>query len=297
MHQIEIPRDWKDYELLDSGNENKLERFGTKRIVRPEHSAVWKPALSMNDWASAHAEFLPGGGEVGGGWKFRRSNLKTWRIAYKKINFKLVIENSRQIGVFPEQAVNWDWIEEKIRLRFENQPLVTPIRVLNLFGYTGIATLAAASAGADVTHVDASRKAVRWARENQSLSGLEACKIRWLVDDAFKYVQREIRRRSSYEGIILDPPIFGRGPKGDVWQLLETLPDLLRSCRGLLSDEPLFLLLTTYGIASSSLSTHNLIEEMVAGFGGCLETGELGLEETSAKRILSLAQFSRWSAT
>ena len=297
MLQIEIPRDWKDYELLDSGNGSKLERFGTQLIVRPEHSAVWKPAISIKDWTSAHAEFLPGGGEIGGHWKFRRSNLKTWQITYKKINFKLVIENSRQIGVFPEQAVNWDWIQETIRLRCENQPSGTPIRVLNLFGYTGIATLAAASAGAEVTHVDASRKAVRWARENQSRSGLEERKIRWLVDDAFRFVQREIRRRSSYEGIILDPPVFGRGPKGDVWQLFEALPYLLRSGSRLFSEEPLFLLLTTYGNASSSLSTHNLIEEMVAGFGGCLESGELGLKETSAKRILSLAQFSRWSAT
>ena len=195
----------------------------------------------------------------------------------------------RHLGVFPEQASQWDWMSGLIRAADR------PLKVLNLFGYTGLATLAAAAAGATVTHVDASQKAMAWARENQTLSGLADRPIRWLVDDALKFVRREVRRESRYDGLIIDPPKFGRGPKGELWKLEESLPELLDACRSLLSTRPLFVALTVYAIRASAVGLQYLLEPVVAGHGGTIEVGEMGVAERGAGRVLSSAIYARWS--
>jgi 23S rRNA (cytosine1962-C5)-methyltransferase len=282
--------DWTDYELLDSGSGARLERFGPYIFVRPEHQAVWSPALDKERWQSAHAVFQTTGGESGGQWKFNRPLQGSWIMSYKGLRFRAQASSSRQLGVFPEQAAHWDWMDGLIRQANR------PVQVLNLFGYTGLATLAAARAGASLTHVDAARKAISIGRENQALSGLEDRPIRWLVDDAFKFVKREVRRGSKYEGIILDPPKFGRGPQGQVWELFESLPALLDDCRALLSRDPLFVVITAYAIRASALSVYYALAEMLNGMGGTLTTGEMSLVERSAGRLLSTAIYARWSA-
>lgn len=281
--------DWKDYGLLDSGQGLKLERYGPYIFVRPEHQAVWRPALPPEGWEAAHAVFQPTGEESGGHWKFNRPVEPEWVMRYKNLRFKAHASSSRHMGIFPEQAVHWDWISNLI------QQAQRPVQVLNLFGYTGLASLAAAQAGASVTHVDASKKALAQGRANQALSGLEDRPIRWLVDDAFKFVQREVRRGSRYDGLILDPPKFGRGPQGQVWELFESLPGLLADCRSILSSKPLFIVITAYAIRASALSMYYALQEMVSGLGGAVTAGELTLVEHSAGRLLSTAIYARWS--
>jgi 23S rRNA (cytosine1962-C5)-methyltransferase len=282
--------DWVEYELLDSGNGEKLERYGPYTFVRPEHQAIWTPALPAARWQAADAVFKPSGGESGGDWQTHKVLPKSWNMAYKKLRFQVAASPSRHLGVFPEQANHWDWLQEQI------QSAGRAVRVLNLFGYTGLATLAAAQAGAQVTHIDASPKAIQWARTNQSLSGLDDRPIRWLTEDAERFVRREVRRGSKYEGIILDPPKFGRGPSGQVWEFFESMPEFLKNCRAILSDRPVFVLLTAYAIRASALSLHFDMQEMLAGLPGGLFSGELALQERSAGRLLSLAIYSRWCA-
>lgn len=286
---------WSDYELLDSGRGAKLERYGSYIFVRPEHQAVWTPALPEKAWKAAHATFIPTGGESGGAWNFHKNVEPSWEMQYKELRFYAHASGSRHMGVFPEQASHWDWMAEQTQ-RVVKDATNQPPRVLNLFGYTGMATLAVAKAGARVTHVDAAKKAIVFGRENQELSGLAEKPIRWLVDDAFKFVNREVRRGSQYEGIILDPPKFGRGPQGQVWELFESLPVLLSSCRSLLSDHPLFIVLTAYAIRASALSAFYALEEMTAGLAGKVEAGELALVESSAGRLLSMSIYARWSS-
>jgi len=287
--------DWQEYELLDSGKGAKLERYGSYTFIRPEHQAVWHPTLPEERWNAAHASFIPTGEESGGRWEFRHPVKTPWKMSYKGLSFLAFTANSRHMGVFPEQAAQWDWMVERIKIRQRRSQ--EPMRVLNLFGYTGLATLAAAQAGAQVAHVDASKKSMLLARENQALSGLSDRPIRWLVDDAFKFVRREVRRGSQYEGIVLDPPKFGRGPQGQVWELFESLPELLENCRALLSPQPLFVILTAYAIRASALSAYYALQEMTAGMPGEIETGELALVERSAGRLLSTAIYARWGAT
>lgn len=280
--------DWTDYELLDSGGGKKLERYGPYLFVRPEHQAIWKPALGEKEWQRAEAVFQPTGEESGGHWKFNRQIGPAWPMRYRDLRFQAQANPSRHLGVFPEQAAHWDWLQDQIRSAGR------PVRVLNLFGYTGLATLAAAQAGAQVTHVDASKKAIEWARANLALSGLSDRPVRWLVDDAEKFVRRETRRGTRYEAIILDPPKFGRGPAGQVWEFFESLPELLDNCRLILSERPLFVLLTAYAIRASALSIHYALNEALGNLPGSLTSGELILRERSAGRVLSLAIFSRW---
>jgi 23S rRNA (cytosine1962-C5)-methyltransferase len=282
------PSGWTDYALLDSGAGVKLERFGRYTFVRPEPQAIWSPALSQEAWDAADAVFQ-GEGEESGRWKWKHALEPRWIMYYKNIRFWVRTTSFRHLGVFPEQASQWDWMRESI------EKAQRPARVLNLFGYTGLATLVAARAGAHVTHVDASKDVVNWARENQTLSGLEDRPIRWIIDDALKYVQREARRQVQYDGLIIDPPKFGRGPKGEVWKLYDSLPILLNACRSLLSKHPLFAVLTAYAIRTSALSLQYVLEEMFAGYNGSLTTGEMVLVEQSAGRMLSTAIFSRWS--
>lgn len=281
---------WEDYELLDTGNGLKLERFGAYKFIRPEHQAVWKPALPAKVWEKAEAVFQPTSEESGGKWQFNRQIESRWNMHYRDLSFTARTSNSRHLGVFPEQATHWDWIRGRVAAAH------IPINVLNLFGYTGLASLAAVKAGANVTHLDASKKTIQYAKENQGLSGLEGKPIRWIIDDAVKFVMRETRRGVHYEGIILDPPKFGRGPKGEVWEFFKMLPFLLQEIKPLFAPRPLFLVITAYAIRASALSLHYSVQEMMQGSAGSLSSGELVLNEKSAGRILSMAITSRWSA-
>ncbi len=282
--------DWKDYELLDSGDGLKLERFGLYRFIRPEHQAVWKPALPSKEWENVSAVFQPTSDESGGKWQYKKKVDPRWEMHYRDLSFYGRVSNSRHLGVFPEQACHWDWISRQI------STYQRPLKVLNLFGYTGLSSLAAARAGATVTHLDASKKTILFAKENQQLSRMDDRPIRWIIDDAMKFVARESRRGVKYDGIIMDPPKFGRGPKGEVWDFFKMLPHLLQSIQPLLSAEPLFLVITAYAIRASALSLHFSIQELMDGYGGSLSSGELVLLEKSAGRILSMAITTRWSA-
>jgi 23S rRNA (cytosine1962-C5)-methyltransferase len=288
--EILTSTEWRDYQLLDSGDGQKLERFGSITLIRPEAEAIWSPALSRREWESAHAAFQPAPEENGGRWQARKPLPERWVIAYKHLRCYLQTSASRHVGLFPEQACQWDWIAEQVHRRGEG------CRVLNLFGYTGLASLAAAAAGAQVTHLDASRKVVNWARDNQILSRLENSAVRWIVDDALKFVQREARRGSHYDGIILDPPKFGRGPKGEVWEFYKLLPELLKACRSILSGRPAFLVLTAYAVKASAVTLYYALQEIMHPLPGSLQAGEIALVEQSAGRLLPTAIFARWSS-
>ncbi|NLF49803.1 MAG: class I SAM-dependent rRNA methyltransferase [Leptolinea sp.] len=284
------PKTWDEYELLDSGGGRKLERYGPYTLIRPEAEAIWKTALPEKEWQKAAAEFLPSPEENGGHWNIRSYLPSAWNLHYRDLCFKVQLSGSRHIGVFPEQAVQWDWITSLTKK--SNKPL----KVLNLFGYSGLATIAAAHAGASVTHVDASRKAVTWAHENQDLSNLSDKPIRWIVDDAVKFIHRQARREEKFDGLILDPPKFGRGPKGEVWEFYKLLPDLLQACRDSLTPEPTFVALTAYAVKASSITLAQSLEQTMDGLNGKIIAGELALKEESAGRLLSTAVFALWSS-
>ena len=280
---------WKDYELLDLGDGQKLERFGNYIFSRPESQAMWSRSLPASAWSNAHAVFQPSGEESGGHWDFKKKVDEKWVMEYGPLKFWAMTTPGRHLGVFPEVASHWDFMIDSVRTANK------PPNVLNLFGYTGLASLAAASAGAHVTHVDASKKSVAWARENQTLSGLNEKPIRWVVEDAVKYVQREEKRGVKYDGIILDPPKFGRGPKGEIWEVYKSLPSLLDMCRACLSDKPLFVIVTVYAVRASAIHVAQAVEEMMKKYKGRMDSGELVTRETSANRLLSQAVYARWS--
>ncbi|MBK9924878.1 MAG: class I SAM-dependent methyltransferase [Anaerolineales bacterium] len=278
---------WKDYALLDSGDGLKLERFGKYVFARPESQAMWKRSLT-SEWKNADAVFIPSGEESGGHWDLKKKVDERWEMKYGDLRFWTMTTPGRHLGVFPEVAAHWDWFSGLIANAKRE------VNVLNLFGYTGLASLAAASAGAKVAHVDASKKSVGWARENQALSKLTDAPIRWIVDDALKFVQREARRGTKYDGIILDPPKFGRGPKGEVWEVYKSLPTLLEACRECLSDKPLFVVNTVYAVRASAVHVAQAMDDMMKGFGGKVDMGELVTREQSAGRLLSQAVYARW---
>lgn len=278
---------WKDYELLDSGNGRKLERYGAYRFVRPESQALWQPKLAPTVWENVDGVFQESANKDQSQWKLKHNLPARWKMQYGDLTFWVEPTPFRHFGVFPEQATHWDWISSQISKAQQ------PVNVLNLFGYTGIASLAAAAAGASVTHLDASKKSITWARENQILSNLQDKPIRWIVDDALTFVQREIRRGVKYHGIIIDPPKFGRGPKGELWKLEETFPKLLNECRKLLTDHPLFAVVTVYAVRLSSVSLHTAMHEV---FGDSVSSGELTITETEGTRRIAPAIYSRWSA-
>jgi 23S rRNA (cytosine1962-C5)-methyltransferase len=301
---------WRDYELLDSGNGLKLERFGPYIFIRPEVQSMWKPSLTEKEWSKAHAKFQPTNEESGGHWVFNKKVPERWEMRYdftlkpnsppgkevEHIRFWAMTTPGRHLGVFPEVASHWDFMMEAIQ-KSDLHPERSqrgPIKVLNLFGYTGLASLTAASAGAHVTHVDASKKSLNWARENQALSKLEDKPIRWIMDDAVKFVEREGRRGALYDGIILDPPKFGRGPKGEVWEVYRSLPHLMESCRTILSNNPIFVIVTVYAIKSSAIHVGQVLHEMIGNIKGRMDFGELVTREKSAARLLSQAVYARW---
>ncbi len=275
---------WADYALLDSGHGRKLERYGPYRVVRPEPQCLWAPRLPPGEWDRADAVFDPTDEDEAGRWRFSKQPAETWPLKWGEAKFNGRFTAFRHLAFFPEQAANWSWLDERIRTL--DQP-----KVLNLFGYTGVASLVCAAAGAQVTHVDASKKAVAWARENAALSGVD--NIRWIVEDARRYVQREERRGSRYEGIILDPPKYGRGPTGEVWKLFDDLPELARLCASLLSDNASFLILNAYAERISGASLSGLLAEHLDG--GRIDWGELALVEEGGERQIGLSFFARWS--
>ncbi|MCD2470020.1 class I SAM-dependent methyltransferase [Jiella sp. MQZ9-1] len=285
-----------DYALLDSGDGEKLERYGPYRIRRPENQAIWPRRRPAAEWDGVHASFTGDTEEEGlGRWQFPREALgETWPLAHDGLAYLGRFTSFRHVGVFPEQAAHWAFAEERIKARIGAG---SPPRLLNLFGYTGLASLLAARAGAEVTHVDASKKAIGWARENQEMAGLQDKPIRWVCEDAVRYVEREVKRGSRYDLILLDPPKFGRGPKGETWQLFEDLPYLVALTRALLSDRPDGVILTAYSIRSSFYSLGALMGEAFRGLAGRIEAGELVIEESGAEpRLLSTSLFSRWIA-
>lgn len=284
-----------DYALLDSGEGRKLERYGPLTIDRPEAQAFWQKAQEAEVWRAADAVFTGDTDEDGmGRWAFPNGPLgETWPLKWQDLAFLGRFTSFRHVGVFPEQAAHWTFLDAAIRETLKKQDGGRP-KILNLFGYTGIASLVAARAGAHVTHVDASKKAIGWARENQEVARMQQLPIRWICDDAVKFCEREIRRGNRYDGILLDPPKYGRGPKGEVWQLFEDLPTLADLTRELLSEKALFVVLTSYSIRSSFYALHELMQEVYGDLGGRIESGELVLETQSSARKLSTSLFSRW---
>ncbi|MFW5713267.1 MAG: class I SAM-dependent methyltransferase [Brevefilum sp.] len=287
--QLLTPTDWRDYTLIDTGGGESLERFGPYTLIRPEPQAIWPKSLPKKNWEAADAVMIPTGGESGGYWEYRNKIHQPWVIEYKGLKSEIRLSKSRHIGVFIEQASHWDWIGDQIRSA--NRPL----KVINLFGYTGMATAAAARAGAQVTHVDASKHAVAWASHNLDLSGLGNAPVRWLVEDARKYLRREARRKSLYDGIILDPPKFGRGPSGRVWDYFEDIAGLLDQCRKVLTERPKFICLTSYAIQASALVTHQALKTITRHLGGRVTSGELVTMDKSQGNLLSHSIYSRWT--
>ncbi|EJF80383.1 RsmD family RNA methyltransferase [Bartonella doshiae] len=281
-----------NYALIDSGHGRKLERYGDYHIIRPEGQALWKPALSQKHWDDVDAIFTGNRDEEGiGRWYFPKKPLgETWPLSWNELPFLGRFTSFRHVGVFPEQDAHWRFMEEKIA------KTMRPLKLLNLFGYTGIASLIAARAGADVTHVDASKKAIAWAKANQEIAKLSDRSIRWICDDAVKFVERELRRKKNYDMILLDPPAYGRGPHGEVWQLFDHLPAMITNCQKLLSDKPLAVILTAYSIRASFYALHTLMHDEFKNLGGLIESGELILREEAAGRALSTSLFSRWIA-
>lgn len=282
-----LTSEWEGHRLLDSGNGRKLETFGGVRVIRSEPKAWWTPALPESEWAKAVATHEDGGRE--GHWRLKGGTEREWETQLGKIHLQLrFMDNSKQVGVFPEQAPHWDWLATQ-KVSGAARP-----KLLNLFGYTGAASLVAAQAGWSVTHVDASKPAVAWGRRNQDASGLSEAPIRWILEDAPTFVAREAKRGNTYEAILLDPPAFGRGPNGELWKIERDLAPLLRECRKILSSDARFVLLTVYTIDASSVLCGNLLTEMTQGLGGSVDIGELALKHSGDSRLLPLSLWGRW---
>lgn len=278
---------WNDYEILDTSKGEKLERWGSYFLVRPDPQVIWNSPRTLPEWKKNHGWYhrsSKGGGE----WEFFHLPQQ-WEIQYKTLHFHLKPFSFKHTGLFPEQAVNWDWFSKKI------EHAGRPIKVLNLFAYTGGATVAAAAAGASVTHVDASKGMVNWAKENAASSGLSDAPIRWLVDDCVKFVEREIRRGNTYDAIIMDPPSYGRGPKGEIWKIEESIHSFVQLCARILSDKPLFFLINSYttGLSPSVLS-YIIGIEIIPQFGGRVQSDEIGLPVTHTNLVLPCGASGRW---
>ncbi len=279
----------KDYELLDSGDGEKLERYGEVVVSRPDPQALWPKHLPEKEWNKSQAHFTRESKNAG--WEFRGKVPERWPINFAGLSFYIKPSSFKHTGLFPEQAPNWDFIREQIQRREGEE-----VRVLNLFGYTGGASLAAAQAGAKVVHVDGSKVAIGWGRDNAHISGLSEKPIRWILDDAVAFVKREIKRGNKYEGIIMDPPSFGHGPTGEVWKIEEDLMPLFDLCRQLFSEHPLFFLVNGYASGYSAIAYKNNIEHVMKDFRGEIELGELTIAEKDSGRLLPCGIFARWSA-
>ncbi|RKE43717.1 MULTISPECIES: class I SAM-dependent methyltransferase [unclassified Sphingomonas] len=286
LHTL-IGEPWADYGLIDSGHGKKLERYGRFRFIRPEPQAMWAPAST--DW-QAQGEFVPGSDEDGGGrWEFSEPVPREgWTLKWNEVSYTAQTTPFRHLGFFPDMAPVWSWMRERVA------GLDSP-ECMNLFGYTGVGTLAMATKGVRMVHVDASKKSVEAAKANAKLSGMADAPIRWMTDDAAKFVAREVRRGRRYDGILLDPPKYGRGPEGEVWRLEEDLPKLIADCRKLLDENSRFLFLTVYAVRMSALAIGGLLNQVFADLPGKIEVGELGVREEVRGLVLPTAIWARWS--
>lgn len=287
---MEISKEWKDYEILDMANGEKLERWNNIVLIRPDPQIIWKEKTFPSKWNQANARYERSS-TGGGAWHFN-SNKKmpaSWQVKYKNLTFNIKPMGFKHTGLFPEQAVNWDWMMNKIK----NEK--RPIKVLNLFAYTGGATVACLSAGAEVTHIDSSKGMIEWAKENVNSSGLKNCPVRFLIDDVVKFVNREIRRGNKYDAIIMDPPSYGRGKNGEVWKFEENIADLIKLCMKVLSDKPLFFLINSYTTGISSQVLENILKiDFPKNKEGKFTNGEIGLPMTGSKLILPCGIYARW---
>lgn len=279
----------KTYNLIDSGSNRKLEQFGPYLIDRPSLGSIWQPRLNEASWKKANASFTREGEKTG--WKGIEKLPASWIIEVEGIHFKISPTDFGHLGIFPEQKHNWRFIQERVKLAKR------PIQVLNLFAYSGGSTLAAALAGASVCHLDASKPMVAWAKENAAINRLEKAPIRWIVDDVTKFLRREIKRGNKYDAIILDPPSFGRGTDGEVFKIEEHLPFILEACRTLLSDRPEFMLLTCHTLGFTPLCLEYLLSDVMKGFSGSIETGEMVLSGDKKALPLPSGAFARWVST
>ena len=285
---MDVANNWKDYEILDMANGEKLERWGNIILIRPDPQIIWKEKSFPEKWKNANARYNRSN-TGGGNWNFIKPLPKSWQIKYKDLTFNIKPMGFKHTGIFPEQAVNWDWMMNKIRNSNRE------IKVLNLFAYTGGASVACLKAGASVCHIDSSKGMCEWAKENVASSGLRERPIRFLVDDVVKFVNREIRRGNKYDGIIMDPPSYGRGTNGEVWKFEENIADLVKLCMNVLSDKPLFFLINSYTTGISSQVLENLLRiNIPKKVGGKFSHGELGLPMTNSKLILPCGIYGRW---
>ncbi len=280
-----VTEPWEDYGLMDCGHGRKLERYGPYSFIRPEPQAMWAPALE--EW-DADGEFIPGSDEEGGGrWQFNRPVPREgWPLHWEEVTFRAQCTPFRHLAFFPDMAAQWAWMRKHLSEGSE---------ALNLFGYTGVGTLAMSAAGARLVHVDASKKSVEAGKENAALSAMSDRPIRWMIDDAAKFAAREVRRGRRYDGIILDPPKYGRGPTGEIWRLEEGLPGLLADCVRLLDDNSRFLVLTVYAVRMSALAIGELLAQLTRDLGGRVEMGDMAVREEARGLLLPTAIFARWS--
>ena len=283
---MEVARDWKDYEILDMANGEKLERWKNIVLVRPDPQIIWKNKSFPNKWEDVNARYIRSS-TGGGNWDFNKKVPANWQIKYKDLTFNIKPMGFKHTGLFPEQAVNWDWMIDKIKHAGRE------IKVLNLFAYTGGATVACSYAGASVCHVDSSKGMVTWAKENIISSGLEKNPVRYIIDDVVKFVNREIRRENKYDAIIMDPPSYGRGTNGEVWKFEENIADLVELCTRVLSDKPLFFLINSYTTGISSTVLENILKLNIKAKGK-LSSGELGLPMSDSNLILPCGIYGRW---
>ena len=283
---MDVARDWKDYEILDMANGEKLERWKNIVLVRPDPQIIWKNKSFPNKWEDVNARYIRSS-TGGGNWDFNKKVPANWQIKYKDLTFNIKPMGFKHTGLFPEQAVNWDWMIDKIKHAGRE------IKVLNLFAYTGGATVACSYAGASVCHVDSSKGMVTWAKENIISSGLEKNPVRYIIDDVVKFVNREIRRENKYDAIIMDPPSYGRGTNGEVWKFEENIADLVELCTRVLSDKPLFFLMNSYTTGISSTVLENILKLNIKAKGK-LSSGELGLPMSDSNLILPCGIYGRW---
>ena len=285
---MEVANKWKDYEILDMANGEKLERWGNIYLIRPDPQIIWKKKSFPEKWNLANAKYNRSS-SGGGGWKYIKKVPDNWQIKYNNLTFNIKPMGFKHTGLFPEQAFNWDWMINKI------QNANREIKVLNLFAYTGGATVACSYAGASVCHVDSSKGMVSWAKENIASSGLEKRPVRYIVDDVVKFVNREIRRENKYDGIIMDPPSYGRGAKGEVWQFENNIYDLVELCTKVLSDNPIFFLINSYTTGISSKVLENILNLTIPKkYNGHFEAGEIGLPMENSKLVLPCGIYGRW---
>ena len=288
---MKLANEWKDYKILDMADGQKLERWGEVVLSRPDPQIIWKSKSFPSKWKEINAEYHRS--KTGGGaWEFKKKMPKQWQVKYKKLIFNIKPMGFKHTGLFPEQAVNWDWMIEKIQKEKKNKK---EVKVLNLFAYTGGATVACLSAGASVCHVDSSKGMTTWAKENVISSGLQDRPVRFIIDDVVKFVNREIRRGNKYDAIIMDPPSYGRGAKGEVWQFENNIYDLVELCSNVLSDDPLFFLINSYTTGISSQVLKNILNMVIdKKYRGEIDAGEIGLPMENSKLILPCGIYGRW---